>query len=92
MPESPFYCVSTGDLDKAKKILERMAQSNGKVLPAGRLVSELEKQRIAHEVAERHGNRSAETEMNDSLALETLHTDTYEKHELTPEELDASLV
>ena len=39
LPESPRYLMVKGQRDAAEKVLERIAKVNGKLLPAGRLVS-----------------------------------------------------
>lgn len=38
VPESPRYLALVGSLDEAQKILQSISESNGKVLPQGKLV------------------------------------------------------
>ena len=37
IPESPFYLVSAGHMERAEAVLRRMARANGKSMPPGRL-------------------------------------------------------
>lgn len=46
VPESPFYYITAGKTDKAKKVLEGLARDNGTKLPPGQLVSKGEKRWI----------------------------------------------
>ena len=74
-PESPRYLASKGETEQAFKVLQQMANTNGRSLPYGTLVTS--QQKLGHPVMERSlgevnlvmGEGAQSTERNDSLLL-----------------------
>lgn len=83
VPESPRYLASKGDTAKAVKILQQMADTNGRPLPAGRLIaSQQHELEIERRTSERNlemgkGLHLSEGEEKSLLVLSESKVDTH---------------
>ena len=84
VPESPRYLASKGDTAKAVRILQQMADTNGRPLPTGRLVGsqqhvdlEIKRGTSERNVEMGKGLHSSAEEENSLLALPESKVDTH---------------